>query len=94
MNPSHLSKAAFAALQCASAQGNAGMIARLACGRAALPSIEEFEAELGCNFLQQERGVVVVRCPHDRAAGCALYEEYAELVPRDALGLLQLEAGA
>lgn len=66
--PAHLTKAAKTVLTRAVAQRNHRLQAQLRSPRAALPSIEELEAQLGGDFLQQQRNVVIVQDANDRPA--------------------------
>lgn len=85
---SNCSPATVAAIQAAITQGNKEFLARLTCGMAASPSIEELEAELGREFVEQICGVKKISSANDRTTSGALDEVDPESTPFDSISFL------
>ena len=86
--PSNHTPLATAAIQAAISQGNKKLFDRLTCGMAASPSVEELEAELGREFIQQVCDVEIVSSADNRTAGGALDEVDPVIAPLDSLSFL------
>ncbi len=71
---SNLTPTALLIINAARAQGNQRLLSRMFSGRMSLPSIEELEAELGRDFVQQFGDIEMLHHAHDGPAGSALDE--------------------